>query len=243
MPQVRSGIVPFVGPGPAIGLAAQVAMLAVLAQTLGLSRAGWITGVVHGLFVCVALSWGMRRTGSAELGPADWVTLTRVILVGCVAALVADSFTRPVLPAVLVAITIVALMLDGLDGQVARRTHTASELGARFDMEADAFLIFVLSAYVARSLGWWVLAIGAMRYAYVAASWVLSWMRRRLPPRFWRKVVAAVQGVVLLVAASSVLPDSVNTVAVAGALLLLIESFGRDVLWLYQRRPVLSHRH
>ena len=39
----------------------------------------------------------------------------------------------------------VALALDGVDGQVARRTRTVSALGARFDMEVDAFLVLVLS--------------------------------------------------------------------------------------------------
>ena len=43
----------------------------------------------------------------------------------------------------------VALALDGVDGQVARRTGTVSALGARFDMEVDAFLVLVLSVHVA----------------------------------------------------------------------------------------------
>ena len=91
----------------------------------------------------------------------------------------------------LVALTAVALVLDAVDGWVARRTETASALGARFDMEVDAFLILVLSVYVARSAGAWVLAIGAARYAFVAAGWLLPWLRGSPPPRYWCKVVAA----------------------------------------------------
>jgi len=48
----------------------------------------------------------------------------------------------------------------------------------------------------------WVLAIGA---AATRSCWPAGWprgLRAPLPPRFWRKVVAAVQGVVLTVAAS-----------------------------------------
>ena len=41
------------------------------------------------------------------------------------------------------------------------------------------------------SLGIWVLAIGAARYAFLAAGWLLPWMREPLPPRHWRKVVTA----------------------------------------------------
>ena len=100
-----------------------------------------------------------------------------------------------------------ALVLDAVDGLVARRTGTSSALGARFDMEVDAFLILVLSVYVARSMGAWVLAIGAMRYAYLVATWALVWMRGSPPPRYWSKVVAAIQGVVLAVVAADSSPS------------------------------------
>ena len=49
-------------------------------------------------------------------------------------------------------------------------------------MEVDAFLLLVLSAYVGQDLGWWVLVIGLLRYAFVAAGWALPWMRATLPP-------------------------------------------------------------
>ena len=67
----------------------------------------------------------------------------------------------------MVALAVPALLvLDAVDGRVARRTGTTSSFGARFDGEADAFLILVLSVYVAARLGSWVLVIGAARYAF-----------------------------------------------------------------------------
>jgi phosphatidylglycerophosphate synthase len=137
----------------------------------------------------------------------------------------------------MVVLASVALVLDAVDGQVARRTGTESGLGARFDMEVDAFLILVLSLYVARSMGGWVVAIGAMRYLYVAASWALPWLRRRLPARYWRKVVAAIQGVVLVVAMAAVVPAAAAMAGVAVSLALLVESFGRDIAWQWRHRP------
>ena len=128
-------------------------------------------------------------------------------------------------------LTVVALALDWVDGWVARRNGTTS-LGARFDGEVDAFLILVLSVYVARSAGAWVLAIGAARYAFLAAGWLLPWLREPLPPRYWRKVVAVTQGVVLTIAAADVLPLALTQAALLVALGLLAESFGRDVWWL-----------
>ena len=136
--------------------------------------------------------------------------------------------------ALLIGLIVPALALDAVDGWVARGTGTTTELGARFDMEVDAFLLLVLSAFVAPILGLWVLAIGLMRYVFVAAGWMLPWLRLQLPPRYWRKVVTAVQGIALTLAASGLAPD-VAGVVVGVALVLLVESFGRDVLWLALR--------
>ena len=180
---------------------------------------------------------GLLRYRSNRLGPADWVTLVRATLAVGVAALVADSFGAPSHVTMLVTLSAVALTLDLVDGWVARRSNTASKMGARFDGEVDAFLILVLSVYVARSTGAWVLAIGAARYAFLAAGWLLPWMREPLPLRYWRKVVAATQGVVLTIAAAEVLPPTLTQAALVGALALLCESFGRDVWWLW------AHRH
>jgi phosphatidylglycerophosphate synthase len=232
--------VPGVRTGPAIGLAAQVVLFAALARTVGLGVAGWLAGIAYGLIICAALTRGLHRSGMTALGPADRVTLIRATLVGGVAALTVDSFARATPVVVFVALASVALVLDAVDGKVARRTGTASALGARFDMEIDAFLILVLSVYAARSVGVWVLAIGAMRYGYVAAARVLPWLRGSLPPRYWRKVVAATQGVVGVLAAADVLPRPLLSGALAVSLALLIESFGRDVGWLWCHRPDLE---
>jgi len=230
--------VPTLRTGPVAGLMFQVALLAGFAGTVGLGRAGWLAGIAYGAVTCIALTWGLRWPGAGELGPADRVTLTRATLVGGVAALAVDSFDRPAPVAVLVTLAIIALVLDAVDGKVARRTGTASALGARFDMEVDASLLLVLSVSAARPIGAWTLAIGAMRYAFVVATWVLPWMRGSLPPRYWRKVVAATQGVVLVAATADVLPRPLMAAAVAASLALLIESFGRDVVWLWQHRVV-----
>jgi phosphatidylglycerophosphate synthase len=232
--------VPALRTGPVVGLITQVVVLAGLAGTVGLGSAGWLAGIVYGWVTCGVLNWGLRESGADDLGPADWVTLTRAVLVGGVAALAVDSFDRPVPVTVLVTLAIVALALDAVDGQVARRTGTVSAFGARFDMEVDSALLIVLSVYVTHHSGGWAFAIGAMRYAFVLGTWVLPWMRETLPPRYWRKVVAAVQGIVLVVATAGVLPRPLTTAALAVSLGLLIESFGRDVLWLWHRRPVRS---
>jgi phosphatidylglycerophosphate synthase len=222
--------------GPAIGLAGQLALLSVLAGTAGLSLAGWLVGTGCGLITTAMLSYGLSRSGTAVLGAANRVTLTRAALVGGVAALVVDGLVRPASVTTLVGLAVVALVLDGVDGWVARRTRTVSALGARFDMEVDAFLLLVLSVYVGRSVGLWVLAIGAARYVAWAAGSLVPWMGVTVPPRYWRKPVAAIQGIVLTAAVVHLLPAPAMIAAIAVALLLLAESFGRDVVWQWRQR-------
>lgn len=146
--------------GPPTWLVAQVAVLSTLAATFGLGALGWALGMACAALIDAGLALGLARIGARRIGPADRVTLTRATLACGVAALTADAFVRPPAVSALVALTVVALVLDSVDGAVARRTGTTSALGARFDMEVDAFLILVLSAYAARSLGMWVLGIG-----------------------------------------------------------------------------------
>jgi phosphatidylglycerophosphate synthase len=216
------------------GLLATAVLLGVVSATAGLGVTGWIAGLATGSAATALLTTARMRSDQPAIHPADWVTLTRMLLIAGVAGLVADSFSRPVPITALVTLSTAALALDAVDGQVARRTGTATPLGARIDGEVDAFLILLLSIAVSRDYGGWVLVIGAARYALLLAGWLIPWLAASLPPRFWRKVVAAVQGIVLTVAASGVPSRLVGMIAVVVALLLLAESFGRDVIWLYR---------
>jgi len=219
--------------GPLTGFVCLLALLGVLAATTGLDASGWLAGVACGAGLAALLARVLTRYSHVGLRPADRVTLARAVLACGVAALTVDSFGGQAPAAILVALSTVALVLDGVDGRVARRTDSTSAFGARFDMEVDAFLVLVLSVQVAALVGPWVLAIGVMRYAFVAASWIAPWMRSPLPTRYSAKAVAAVQGIILVVAASEILPLPLAVALAAAALALLVWSFGRDVVWLW----------
>jgi phosphatidylglycerophosphate synthase len=245
--EVRSGL--------SAGLASLVVLLTLLEAYVGLSLAGWTTGIACGAVLAAGAAQSAANGLVPSFGPADLVTLTRAMLSCGVAALVAESFVRgpsagtPL--GTMVSIAALALFLDAVDGRVARMTGTASGFGARLDGEADAFLMLVLSLYVAGTavarssggaglavgvLGFGVLAIGLMRYAFAMAGWALPWMRAQLPPRYWRKVVTATAGISLVFAAADIGAPAAYT-ALAISLALLLESFGRDVWWLWRHRP------
>lgn len=219
----------------ALGLSTQAGLLGGLARTTGLGAPGWLVGGVAGLLLNAAVARGLRA--SERPGPADVVTLTRATLGCAVAGLVADGFGRQGQPRVLVPLATAALVLDAVDGAVARRTRS-STFGARFDGEVDAFLILALSVHAGRTHGWWVLSGGLARYVFGASAWPLPWLGRQLPARYWRKVATAGEGIALTAAAAAILPHRATRVVLAGGLALIAESFGRDVLWLWRRRSL-----
>jgi phosphatidylglycerophosphate synthase len=231
---VDQGTLPTIRLATILGMLGTAALLGVVSAAAGLGVAGWIAGLATGSSATALIATARMRSDQPAILPADWVTLTRAVLIAGVAGLVAASFGRPVSITALVTLSTVALILDAVDGQVARQTGTATSLGGRLDGEVDALLILLLSIAVSQDYGSWVLVIGAARYALLLAGWLIPWLAAPLPPRYWRKVVAAVQGIVLTVAASGLLDRLTGIIAVAAALLLLAESFGRDVIWLYR---------
>lgn len=226
-------------------VAAQVVLLAAAQLTIGLSGpARWAAGAHLAVLLALVLR-GLRRSGLAALGMANAITLARAQLTGVVLAVAVTlagqpgtEGIHPVVPSavVLAAVSLLAVLLDGVDGLVARRTDTCTTFGARFDVEADAFLVLVLAAHVAGQVGWWALAIGAMRYLYVAAAWPMPWLAAPLPPRDGRRLVGLVQGLVLLVVATGALPGPIAATLLIVSLALLVCSFGRDVWWLATHR-------
>ena len=139
-------------------------------------------------------------------------------------------------------LAVVALVLDAVDGG-SRGAPDASALGARFDMEVDAFLILVLSV-LRRRIGRPVGARdrrGAVRVRRGRAGCCRG-CAGRLPPRYWRKVVAAIQGIVLTSPWPTSCPTRLTVAALVLALVLLAESFGRDVWWLWQHGRIQTTR-
>ena len=181
-----------------------------------------------------SLVWlSLRHQRAAAFGAANSVTLARAALTLLLGALLGTAPT-PELGWLLVCLGTAGVMLDGVDGALARRRNVAGSFGARFDMETDALLILVLAALVWQhgKAGPWILAAGLLRYVFVAASWVLPWLGAALPPSWRRQAVCVVQIVSLLGAlAPIVVPPWSATLALAG-LAALVWSFAVDVRWL-----------
>jgi phosphatidylglycerophosphate synthase len=180
-----------------------------------------------------------RHSRSRSFGIADVVTLVRGLgvcfLAGFALQALAGELGRHGVLTMIILGTL-CLTLDGVDGRVARARGEASAFGARFDVETDAAMLVVLSVAVAALgiAGWWVMAIGALRYGYVATSVVVPALRTPLPYRYSAKVIAVAQAVALLAALTLRLIHGehwlTNTFLLA-ALASLCWSFGRSVIW------------
>jgi phosphatidylglycerophosphate synthase len=172
-----------------------------------------------------------------RFGPANVVTTLRAMLAALGAGLIGYPASSVVLWSV-IALTTAMVLLDGLDGRLARHTGMTSAYGARFDMETDAAFILVLSMLVWQTgkAGVWVLMCGLMRYAFVAAGWLMPWMAAPLRATQRGRIVAVLQLVGLGVALAPVVPVHVSAVVAALTLAALTWSFAIDIAWLARHR-------
>lgn len=225
----------------ALGLAAGSAAAALVVPLEGLSL--WLVPKALLCFgVAAMLMWAglAAHAPHARFGAANGITLGRLALIALLAASLGET------PAdtgafgwTVVVLATVAALLDAVDGPVARRRQEASAFGARFDMETDALLILVLSALVLQldKAGAWVLASGAMRYAFVAAAWRWPWLAGPLPPSLRRKAVCVTQITTLILCLGPIVDPRLSRVIAAIGLVALAWSFFVDLRWLARHRP------
>lgn len=228
------GIPPSIGRD--LGVFLLVTFSAAGAGALTLGSAGYLVqSMAVALAIALLVAWNRPdRVVGSGLGPANRVTLARAGVVVQVAGLPLQVSLTGTLAWTAIAAAALVLLLDGVDGAVARRTGSASAFGARFDMELDAFFILVLCALVWQTdkTGAWVLLIGGLRYLFVAAGWLWPTLRRELPDSLRRKAVCVIQGMVLPVCLAPLVPPSVAAPLALVALALLVYSFATDTRWL-----------
>lgn len=241
-----------------IPLAVVTVALAGVVGGLGSTHGQLVAGISTALYGALALlvlvqaPRHLKRPGAAVkapqaslrglmggMGAANRITLLRATMVVPLAALI------PVWGQLdsqglwwVIGVSTLVLLLDGVDGRVARKTHSVTSFGARFDMELDAFLLLALSVgvWLSGKVAAWVILIGALRYLFVVAGWAWPALQAPLRESFRRKAACVVQGIALLVALGPIIPVWLASTAAAFSLTLLVHSFGADTLWLLRRR-------
>lgn len=186
------------------------------------------------------------------LGAANWMTLTRGLLVGLLAGFVIAPLQAGAwawLPALLYSSE---RLLDFMDGYLARLTRRESRLGSILDIEFDGLgiLIAVAVAVQMGKLPAWYLLLGVARPLFVLG---ITFRRRRglpvhaLPPSSQRRLVAGVQTAFVSVMLWPPLAAELTHPAGALFALPLVLSFGRDWLvvsgWLDVSTPAYLRAH
>lgn len=198
------------------------------AGALGFALVGYLVG---GFFAIALIRRGYPHS---LLGKGNLVTLFRMAVVAALLAPVIGNKS----PWLLVVLSVGILVLDGVDGHLARNEGLVSEFGARLDMEIDSILsvVLALNVWAAGLTGPWVLLLAMPRYLFIAAAWFLPWLNKPLPPSLARRVICVVQVACLIGLNAPIFPAwmvALIAVSVAGS---LSWSFGRDILWLWRNR-------
>ncbi len=179
--------------------------------------------VLYGL-LSFALFWFVNYSSLKNFTPfagyANWITLFRLLMVAFIGLLF------PVIPdIVLFIVALTAVLLDGADGFVARKTDQTSTIGAYFDMETDAFYVCILAIilYQTGYLGAWILPVGFLRYLYGAIVFILRWHRMdSVHTRFGQKIA----GIFFIALPSAfILPEQYYRPLLIAAAILLTGSF------------------
>src|SRR5699024_1439495 len=224
-------------PAIVVDLAVGAGLTGALALLLAAPEAAAAVITALSVYLAVSVWLVIARRDDAALGWANRVTLLRAAIVCALAGTLAEPALFVDRAQAIVALVVLVLTLDGLDGWLARRLEESSAFGARFDMETDAALILVLCAglWLSGLAPAWVLAIGLMRPAFLAAGLIHPALSQPLPESFRRKLVCVVQIGALPVALLPGPPEALRLTALAGALLALIASFAIDTTWLLRR--------
>lgn len=208
---------------------------------------GWLPATIFSAMMAVVIVTVERHHPFARFGAANLITMFRGVLLAVAASALAASPTAD-LAWMVVLLAAAFALFDGVDGLVARRSQLASAFGARFDMETDALFILVLSLLTWQhgKAGVWVLGAGLMRYAFVAAGWLLRWLAQPLTPTLRGRAVAVAQFVGLAVVLAPPLAPSVSAPLAAATLAALAWSFAIDIRRLWRqhvaaaRAPAIS---
>src|SRR5690606_11684714 len=169
------------------------------------------------------------------LGAASRLTLLRGALLALMAGFLFAPWPGGWLAWAPAALYGAIVLIDGLDGAVARLTGQPTRLGEMLDLELDALgmLVAPLLGVWYRQLPPWFLLVSAARYLFVLGLW---WRRRRglpvyeLPPSHRRRSLAGLMmgftGVVLW----PVFSPPQTWVAATAVMLPFLVGFARD--WL-----------
>jgi len=163
----------------------------------------------------------LLKTYRPFAGYANWVTSVRLF-----AILLAGFFVKICTYPVFFVFLLMIILADALDGFLARRYGTSSTFGAYYDMETDAFFVYMI-AYLLYQEGlapFWVLWAGWLRYLAVLVEWALGIHGQPAPPNPFARSIAGFLFVALLL--PWIWSNPISMSILMGAVIAVTFSFG-----------------
>ena len=164
-------------------------------------------------------------------GYANYTTFLRLVILVTTLCLEADLSNI-----VLFLFLGLAIILDGMDGWLARRFDQVSEWGGLFDKEVDSFLVasFAILLHTRFQFPMAILFIGLLHYWYELLLYGLAWQDLKTPPNPVGKYVAATLFISLLLAV--ILPFNCSIWLVSAASFFTLFSFGISLFYKYRAK-------
>jgi phosphatidylglycerophosphate synthase len=192
--------------------------------------------VIIASFLSIAMLWIYAWREIYHLKPAggwpNWVTLFRFLLLITVTYL-----NKQITNDIFVILISFVVVLDGLDGFLARKLDQRTDFGALFDMETDSVFVCIVSCLLLekRILGTWILIPAFIKYFYFVFTDITGMNKLPEPRTFFGATIAVVMFIGLILA--WVLPENIRMIPpLVGTILICISflySFYRQILQIW----------
>lgn len=170
----------------------------------------------------------MFRTELSKYSPfagyANLITLFRIIIISLICA-----YWQQLALSTVLLISVIGVLLDWLDGLVARKLNLTSEFGLYLDMETDAFLVSAVSIilWISYDFHWIILISGLLRYPYAVLLLFINRGNKKEPKRFYASFITGFFYVSLMFAFLSQSTFAEYTLYTSSSLIII--SFSRSL--------------
>lgn len=174
------------------------------------------------------------------IGYPNWITLFRLSCIG-----ILGIFLPLISPYQAFLAFALIILIDGLDGFVARRSKQITMVGSRLDGETDAFMVLLLTVYHINTgkIPEWIILPGMMRHIFGILSYFFKTPKEYTPRRVRAMIAVTFFGTLLF---AFILNDYWAEVTNAIAGTLILTSFGVSLLLMVKQKirgPKRKHKN
>ena len=186
----------------------------------------------------------IKKFNNKNFTCASYVTYARSILMILMLSIILNTYLQPDIfykfykNELFLYMALISLILDGIDGLLARCLYQVTEFGEYFDQEADTIfmIVLVLSLYFNYDSTIIIFLIPLYRYLFLLMQKKYRWMKRKLTDSFRRKFICLMTILILILCHLEFLGEALIMNLPILAIFIITFSFVKDIIWLYERK-------